>query len=134
MGLKDNPLQGPNHVETVKRKIISETELNFNKYRKLENLIEGPKFLITESVESVCEKIKIHSHLNDGTVLIQTQTLKQAKQLITLNRLNSDINITIKEHSRLNQSKGFVSYLYYMIIRNHFIIMLIQPPLPKVES
>ena len=140
MGLMDNPLQGPNHVETHKRKILSETNLDFNKFKKLENLAEGPKFLvinrsdegqdmskvsaflITKCIESVCGKVKSHTRLNDGTVLIQTQTLKQAKQLIMLTRLNSEINITIKEHSRLNQSKGFVLCREFKILSDEEII------------
>ena len=140
MELKDNSLQGPKHVETLKRKIISDTELVFNKCKKLDNLAEGPKFLvisrsdegqdmskvsaflITRCIESVCGKVKSHSRLNDGTVLIQTQTLKQAAQLITLTRLNSEVNITIKEHARLNQSKGFVACREFKILSDDEII------------
>lgn len=136
----DNPLKGPNHVESFKRKILSETELDFNKFKRLENLAEGPKFLvikrsdegqdmskvsaflITKSVESVCGEVKSHSRLNDGTVLIQTKTLKQAKQLITLTRLNSEINVTIKEHERLNQSKGFISCREFKILSDKEIL------------
>lgn len=139
MGLNDNPLQGGSLTETFKRK-ISDTELDFNKFKKLDNLAEGPKFLvinrsdenktmatvsaflISKCIKSVAGEIKSHSRLADGTVLLQTHTLKQAQQLVKLTRLDINTNITIKEHTRLNQSKGFVLSHEFKILSDDEII------------
>lgn len=139
---KNNPLLGKTvtQANSVKRKLINDTDIDFNKLKKLENLADGPKFLlmirndegkdmskvsaflISNVIKSVAGEIKSHSRLSDGTVLIQTHTLKQAKQLITLTRLDSSTNITIKEHSRLNQSKGFVLCREFKILSDEEII------------
>lgn len=142
MEQNDNPLPGGScnkPVEAFKRK-LNDTELNFNKFKKLENLADGPKFLvikrsddnktmanvsaflISKCIKSVAGDVKSHSRLADGTILVQTHTLKQAQQLIKLTRLNNEINVSISEHKRLNQSKGFVLCREFKILSDEEIL------------
>ena len=66
-------------------------------------------FLIKNSITATCGMIKKCDKLRDGTVLVQTNNKKQAEKLIQLTRLDSNTLIEVKEHPRLNQSKGFIS-------------------------
>ena len=122
------PPPGGHQSSTNKRTIgVAPNQMTYNKMMKLSDSSEGPKFLtisrihstlkmtevsmflIKNSITATCGIIKKCDKLRDGTVLVQTNNTKQAEKLIQLTRLDSNTLIEIKEHPRLNQSKGFIS-------------------------
>lgn len=122
------PPPGGHTAASNKRPLeVASNLMTFNKTMKLMDDTEGPKFLlinrihnhlkmtevsmflIKNCITATCGTIKKCDKLRDGSVLIQTVTKKQAEKLIQLTRLDSDTIIEVKEHPRLNQSKGFIS-------------------------
>lgn len=103
------------------------SNLCYDKNRKLSNEIEGEKHLIVhrtddgftmkdmspilleQAFKTVTNNGKISCRtLKSGDILIKTENLSQAKNLISLTRI-SQANIEITEHKTLNSSKGVVS-------------------------
>ena len=114
-----------------KKPDLSKELMIFDKKKVLENLSEGPKFLIIsrkdegQSMEKVSPfllrkcinhvvggNVRQMSALRNGTILVETENVKQAKTLITLKRISPLINLEISEHDRLNSSKGVVNRCY----------------------
>lgn len=65
-------------------------------------------FLLKKTIESVAGDIEKCSKLRDGTVLILAKNSKQAEKLKKINKLSTDINISVTKHQFLNNSKGVV--------------------------
>lgn len=103
------------------------SNLSFNKDRKLTNEIEGEKYLIVhrtddgstmkdmspilleKAFQTVTNNGKITCRtLKSGDIMIKTENVKQAKSLITLTKI-SHANIEVTEHKTLNSCKGVVS-------------------------
>ena len=116
---------------TVKKPDLSKELMIFDKKKVLNNLSDGPKFLIIsrsdegQTMDNVSPflmrkcinhvvggKVRQMSALRNGTILIETENLRQAQVLITLKRITPLINLEITEHSRLNSSKGVVNRCY----------------------
>ncbi len=66
-------------------------------------------FLVKKCVEGIAQgPVEKLSWSRNGTILIKPKDLKQARQLIRLSGLNSEVKVEMLEHSRLNFAKGVV--------------------------
>jgi hypothetical protein len=103
-------------------------KMSFDNTKKLSNQSQGEKillmkqtgkengsmegvspFVITRAVEGIAQgNVNKISWLRDGTVLIKTKNLKQAKNLVRLTGLPTGATVEILEHPRLNFSKGVI--------------------------
>lgn len=137
----DGQAQDDRYENPILKRKLAPNEMFFNKSKKLSNLSEGSKFLVIKrkdngknmadvsifliehSINSLVGKIKSFSRISDGTILIQTFTAKQASTLVTLERFDSNTNVTIEEHERLNQSKGFIICDEFKILTDDEILI-----------
>lgn len=100
----------------------------FSKNQKLDDLIQGPKyvlmkrtalneqktltsvspFLVMKCIEHAAGKPKTVKLLRDGSLLIHTTSKKQADKLYKLTSLTDEIQVHVAEHPTLNCSKGTI--------------------------
>lgn len=112
----------------------------FDSSKKLTNLVEGEKFLLMRRINSIDNMNSVSSFLlkkcidgivgavaqvnklRDGSILIQTKTIKQASRLRQLIQLNHEIQVDVQEHEKLNSSKGVIRCHDFKGISNEEII------------
>lgn len=107
--------------------IMENSNLTFDTSRNLQFDTEGVKYLIMRRVESAETMVKISpfllqkcvdliagskveevKKLGNGTVLIKTKNVDQARKLRKLATLNPEVQVEIVEHPKLNCSIGVV--------------------------
>lgn len=122
----------PKTIEIIKTKLSEKTKAEianscvFDNNKVLQNTAEGEKFMVMERMHEVDTMKKVSPFLIDkcingvagpvksikslinGTLLIQTANLKQAKELIKIIALPGNLKVSVKEHERLNFSKGVI--------------------------
>lgn len=87
------------------------------------NSSEVSGFFIQAVIDSVagsrCNSVK---KLRDGTLLVHTKNLIQAKRLVKLIQMDHQVQVEVSEHQKLNQSKGVVRCLYFIHLSDEYIL------------
>ncbi|XP_070508161.1 uncharacterized protein [Chironomus tepperi] len=108
-------------------KIQDTNNLSYDTSKKLSNDVEGEKYLILHrtdvgltmkdmsaillatALKTVTNNEKLTCRtLKSGDILVKTETIRQAKSLITLTRI-TNANIEVTEHRTLNTCRGVIS-------------------------
>lgn len=71
-------------------------------------LINVSPFLIKRVVDNTCGEVAECKKLRNGTILVKTKNLNQAKKLIELKNLSPNIDIAVSWHNSLNYAKGVI--------------------------
>lgn len=117
-------------AKTSRKRNIEEYITNsfFDKNKRLEDLLAGPKFLVMKrnednkeitlkrvspftlqkSIENFAGETKNIKRMTDGSLLIETYTKKQADRLCVMTKLDDFIKIKVEEHPTLNTTKGTI--------------------------
>lgn len=119
--MKDPPSGGTSRSPT-----LDNNWLGFDKSIKLVNSSPGPKYLLIErtdeaktmipvspflielTIDTICGSVSKISKLKNGNVLVITKDVNQARKLVQLNKISTEINVKVTEHKTLNCVKGVV--------------------------
>lgn len=113
--MKDPPDGGSKPPITIDKKklltIISAGPkyLVMNRINSDKTLAEVSPFLIKKVIDNTCGgEVEMCKKLLNGTILIKTKNYVQARNLIQLTSLSSNIEVELSEHQSLNYAKGVI--------------------------
>lgn len=104
-GSKKNVFPPLGNTPPIRGRVIVITRTDKNKEGKILSLQEISPFLLNKHVTNYCGDVKRAKLMKNGSLFVECKSEQQAEKLLTLKKLEKQLNVEAIEHETLNISK-----------------------------